>query len=61
MMQLSSYDPRERQREKHLARVQDDCDLREGRLSRDQLRARNGFFSSLDLAGSSVRRRRIAA
>lgn len=61
MLQVSLYDPMERQREKQRSRDQDDRDLRLGVVSREELSARNGFFSSLDVAGSSVRRRRILA
>lgn len=58
MLQVSLYDPMERQREKQRSRDQDDRDLRMGAVSRQELGARNGFFSSLDVANSSIRRRR---
>lgn len=58
MLQVNIYDPMERQREKQRSRDQDDRDLRMGIVSRQELAARNGFFSSLDIAGSSIRRRR---
>lgn len=61
MQQVSHYDPIEREREKQRRRDQDDRALREGSVSAEELRLQNGFFSSLDLAGSSVRRRRILA
>lgn len=61
MLQVSLYDPMERQREKQRSRDQDDRDLRLGVVSREELAACNGFFSSLDVAGSSIRRRRILA
>jgi hypothetical protein len=61
MMQVSLYDPMERQREKQRSRDQDDRDLREGRVSREEMRLRNSFFSSVDLANSSIRRRRVLA
>lgn len=61
MQQVSLYDPMERQREKQRSRDQDDHDLRMGVVSRQELSERNGFFSSLDIAGSSIRRRRILA
>jgi hypothetical protein len=51
----------ERQREKQRSRDQDDRDLREGRVSREEMRLRNSFFSSVDLANSSIRRRRVLA
>ena len=61
MQQLSLYDPMDRQREKQRSREQDDRDLRSGVVSRQELSARNSFFSSLDVAGSSIRRRRVLA
>ncbi|MDV3258103.1 MAG: hypothetical protein LOX97_10070 [Sphingomonas sp.] len=53
------FDPRQRQREKEIARQRDEHDLRAGFVSREQLRARNGFFSSLQIVGSSIRRQGI--
>lgn len=61
MQQVSHYDPIEREREKQRGRDQDDRALREGSVSAEELRLQNGFFSSLNLAGSSVRRRRNLA
>ncbi|HEX8416599.1 MAG TPA: hypothetical protein VF641_03255 [Methylobacterium sp.] len=61
MQQVSLYDPMERQREKQRSRDQDDRDLRMGVVSHEELSARNGFFSSLNIAGSSIRRRRVLA
>lgn len=61
MLQVNLYDPMDRQREKQRSRDQDDRELRMGIVSREELGARNGFFSSLDLAGSSIRRRRALA
>jgi len=61
MMQVNLFDPIERQREKQRSRDADDRELRMGLVSREELGARNGFFSSLDIAGSSIRRRRILA
>jgi hypothetical protein len=61
MIPVSLYDPLERQREKQRSRDQDDRDLREGRVSREELRMRNSFLSSVDLPNSSIRRRRILA
>lgn len=56
------YSPSERQREKQLAREQDDRDLRAGRVSAAELSATNGLFSSLDVARARIRRRgRISA
>lgn len=56
-MQASYYDPQQRIREKQISREQDDRALRSGAVSRDELGHRNGFLSSLDLSGASVRRR----
>ena len=61
MPPVSHYSPAERQREKDRAREQDDRDLREGRVSRDELRARNAFLAPLEIVSSSVRRRGIVA
>mgnify|MGYP003582240195 CR=1 FL=1 len=58
-MQVGLHDPMERQREKQRSRYQDDRDLREGRVSREEMRLRNSFFSSVDLANSSIRRGRV--
>lgn len=49
------FDPRQRQREKEFARECDERDLRDGRVSRQDLSVRNGFFSSLQIVGSSIR------
>lgn len=54
MQQACYYSPAERQKEKERQRASDADDLRSGRISRDELRARNGFFSSLDIVGSSI-------
>lgn len=60
-MEVGHFNPAQRRLEKQIDRERDEQDLREGRLSRADLARRNGFFSSLDLAGASVRRRRILA
>lgn len=54
MQQVCYYSPAERQREKERQRAADAEDLRIGNVSRDELRRRNGFFSSLDVVGSSM-------
>jgi hypothetical protein len=54
MHQACYYSPAERQQEKERHRASDADDLRSGRISRDELRARNGFFSSLDIVESSI-------
>lgn len=61
MLQVSHYSPAERQREKDRAREQDERDLREGRVSREELRLRNSFLAPLEIVGSSVRRRGVVA
>ena len=53
----SYYDPAERAREKQLARDKDDEDLRTGKVTREELSKRNGFFSSLDFSNAIIRRR----
>lgn len=40
---------RDREREKQEARERDERDLAEGRVAREELAQRNGFFSSLDI------------
>lgn len=57
MPQMSSFSVSDRQRAKEASRAQDESDLREGRVSRAELRAANGVFSSLDLGNSVIRRR----
>jgi hypothetical protein len=47
------FNPQQRQREKEFARERDERDLRDGAVSRQDLSARNGFFSSLQIVGSS--------
>ena len=51
----SYYDPAERAREKQRAREQDDEDLRTGKVTREELSQRNGFFSSLDFSKATIR------
>jgi hypothetical protein len=58
-MEIGHFNPVQRRLEKQRDREQDDLDLRDGRVSRAELARRNGFFSSLDLSGASVRRRRV--
>ena len=54
MMQVRYYDPAERQQEKERQRASDALLLREGRISRGELRERNGFFSSVEIVDSSI-------
>ena len=51
------YNPKERALEKQRAREQDDEDLRTGKVTREELSKRNGFFSSLDFSNSTIRMR----
>lgn len=60
MQQLNHFDAIERQREKQRLRNQADHDLRIGVVSLEELRARNGFFSSVDISKAFVRRRVFA-
>lgn len=59
MRQILNFDPVQRQHEKARARELDDRALRSGKISREELRGRNSFFSSLEIVHSSVRRRGI--
>ena len=54
MSQVCYYSPAERQREKERQRACDAVQLRDGLVSQDDLRARNGFLASLDIVGSSI-------
>jgi hypothetical protein len=55
---IEMFDPAERERAKQAAREQDDADLRNGRVSVDEMQKRNGFFSGLDFSKASIRRGR---
>lgn len=52
-----TFDPVERAREKQASRERDELDLKEGRVTREELSRRNGFFSSLDVIDSHILRR----
>ena len=54
MLQVRYYDPAERQQEKERQRASDALLLSEGRISRADLRERNGFFSSVEIVESSI-------
>jgi hypothetical protein len=54
MSQVCYYDSAERHQEKERHRASDVDDLLSGRISREQLRLRNGLFSSLQIIDSSV-------
>lgn len=48
------FDPEERIREKQLAREQDERDLRGGRVSAEELQARNSFVHGLDIENAKL-------
>lgn len=54
MRQVCYYDPADRQREKERSRASDEAAIVSGSLSRRDLSARNGFFSSLQVIDSAV-------
>lgn len=58
--QASRYDFSQRERAKTISRARDEADLLAGNISRDEMRATNGVFSSLDIAASVIRRRNAA-
>lgn len=51
---VESYDPAERKRQKQAQREQDDRDLAKGRISREELARRNGFFSCFDIKNARI-------
>lgn len=51
------YDPVARDKEKQRAREQDEEDLKTGKVTREELSKRNGFFSSIDIISSKIQRR----
>jgi len=55
MVKPGFFDPEELRRRKQLARAKDDEDLRDGRVTREELRLRNGLFSGVDLSRATVR------
>ena len=57
--QIGVFDPEDRSREKQASRVRDERALREGIISRDDLRQENGFFSGFDIANSIILRRSV--
>jgi hypothetical protein len=59
MQHIGRYSFSDHQRAKEASRAKDESDLRNGHVSREELRAANGVFSSLDIAASSIRRRRL--
>ncbi len=58
MVKISYYDPKERALEKQRSREQDDADLKSGKITKEELSKRNGFFSSLDIKNAKIVRRK---
>lgn len=58
MPPVENYSLEDRRDAKQAARERDDSDLREGRISREDLSVINGVFSGLDIANAVIRRRR---
>lgn len=54
MYQVSQYRPAERQKEKERSRASDALNLRQGHVSQADLRAQNGFLSSLEIVDSQI-------
>lgn len=48
------YNPAARARQKQLAREQDEQDLKSGKITKEELKKQNGFFSSLNIEDSEV-------
>lgn len=61
MQHIDGYSFSDHQRAKDASRARDESNLRNGHVSREDLRAANGVFSSLDIAASSIRIRRMIA
>lgn len=55
MKEPQFYDPAERAREKLRARDKDEADLGSGKVTRDELAARNGFFSSVAIRQGRIK------
>lgn len=51
----TTFDPTERALDKQRQRDQDDEDLRAGRVTAEELRRVNGFFSFLDLSSARIK------
>jgi hypothetical protein len=54
-MKIGEFDPIALRQEKQLARERDERDLREGRVSAEELRMRNGLFSGFDFSRARIR------
>lgn len=61
MPQVCYYDPAEREQEKERHRASDALQLRQGEISRSDLRDRNSFFASLEIVDSSIRCQEVFA
>jgi hypothetical protein len=61
MFKIRLSDPAQRQLEKERQRAADDAGLENGQVARDELRASNGFFSSLEVIVSSIVRQEVFA
>jgi hypothetical protein len=59
--QVCYYDPAEREREKERHRALDESRLHDGEVSRQELRERNSFLSSLEIVDSSIVCREVFA
>ena len=57
--QVGYFDPEERSREKWASRDEDSRRLRDGEVSREQLRRENGLFSAFDVKQASIGRKNI--
>ena len=58
MPPLNLFNAKVRQNEKAISRAQDEQALKNGEVSREELAQANGFFSSLNVAGASLRHNR---
>lgn len=55
---IGHYSPEDRRNEKQASRDRDDANLRSGLVLRGDLVRENGVFSSFDIPGAIIRRRR---
>jgi hypothetical protein len=58
MPPIGNYSLEDRRNEKQASRERDDANLRSGLVSRADLVRENGVFSSFDISGAIIRRRR---
>ncbi|MGN6123422.1 MAG: hypothetical protein ACTHOJ_10765 [Sphingomonas oligoaromativorans] len=54
-LEIGELDVEALRQAKQLARERDDEDLREGRVSAEELRMHNGFFSGLDFSRARIK------